>query len=163
VDASSPASIGALELIYRQRFHQFVRVAQAITRTRESAIDAVQEAFASALRNRLDYRGDGPLEAWVWRSVVNAAQRSLRNPGAAFPGVDEAAATPRDHVEDDHVRTVIASLPERQRLVLFLRYYGDLDYRAIADALDLETGTVGATLSQAHASLRRLLTEGARS
>jgi DNA-directed RNA polymerase specialized sigma24 family protein len=30
-----------------------------------------------------------------------------------------------------------AALPERQRLVLFLRYYDDLDYRSIADALDL--------------------------
>ena len=52
---------------------------------------------------------------------------------------------------------MIADLPERQRLVLFLRYYADLDYRQIADALGIRRGTVGATLNQAHAALRPML------
>ena len=34
--------------------------------------------------------------------------------------------------DDEEVRGLMARLPERQRLVLFLRYYADLDYRAIA-------------------------------
>jgi RNA polymerase sigma factor (sigma-70 family) len=50
-------------------------------------------------------------------------------------------------------------LPERQRLVLFLRYYADLDYAAIADALEIKSGTVAATLHTAHAALRRQLLE----
>ena len=41
---------------------------------------------------------------------------------------------------------LIATLPERQRLVVFLRYYADLDYRTIADALEIEVGSVSATL-----------------
>lgn len=57
------------------------------------------------------------------------------------------------------VRVLIAAMPERQRLVLFLRYYADLDYRRIADTLEIEIGTAGATLNQARAALRRLLEE----
>jgi hypothetical protein len=38
------ASVEDIEVIYRESFHRFVRVAQAITRSRESAIDVVQEA-----------------------------------------------------------------------------------------------------------------------
>jgi DNA-directed RNA polymerase specialized sigma24 family protein len=38
-----------------------------------------------------------------------------------------------------------------------LRYYADLDYRAIAAALDIEVGTVSATLSSAHRALRQRL------
>ena len=53
----------------------------------------------------------------------------------------------------------MAALPERQRLVLFLRYYADLDYRRIAQILRVEVGTVSATLHAAHASLRRALNE----
>jgi DNA-directed RNA polymerase specialized sigma24 family protein len=41
--------------------------------------------------------------------------------------------------------------------VLFLRYYADLDYRAIARALSISSGTVGATLSQAQKALEREL------
>jgi DNA-directed RNA polymerase specialized sigma24 family protein len=33
------------------------------------------------------------------------------------------------------VRAAVEQLPERQRLVLFLRYYADLDYRSIAETL----------------------------
>jgi RNA polymerase sigma factor (sigma-70 family) len=152
------ASIEAIEMIYRSTFHRFVRVAQAITRSREPAVDAVQEAFASVLRNRHAFRGSGSLEAWVWRSVVNAARRFARERATVPLGIVEASGG-NGHVENHDVRSVIAALPERQRLVLFLRYYADLDYSAIAEALELEVGTVGATLNQARGNLRRRLTE----
>jgi DNA-directed RNA polymerase specialized sigma24 family protein len=42
---------------------------------------------------------------------------------------------------------------------LFLRYYADLEYRAIADILDIEIGTVSATLNAAHQTLRKRLKE----
>jgi RNA polymerase sigma factor (sigma-70 family) len=51
----------------------------------------------------------------------------------------------------------VSALPERQRLVLFLRYYGDLDYAAIGHALEISPGTVGATLHTARSALQQLL------
>ena len=57
------------------------------------------------------------------------------------------------------LRKILAVLPERQRLVVFLRYYADLDYRSIADVLGIEMGTVGATLSKAQQALRQALEE----
>jgi RNA polymerase sigma-70 factor (ECF subfamily) len=56
--------------------------------------------------------------------------------------------------DDGAVRRQLAALPERQRLVLFLRYYADLSYSEIGEALGLRTGTVSATLAAAHRSLR---------
>jgi RNA polymerase sigma factor (sigma-70 family) len=52
---------------------------------------------------------------------------------------------------------LIAQLPERQRLVVFLRYYADLDYRGIAGVLEVTVGTVSASLAAAHATLRNAL------
>lgn len=66
------------------------------------------------------------------------------------------------HEPDTAVHAVLASLPERQRLVLFLRYYADLDYEAIAHALGMRKGTVSSTLSHAHAAIRAALTEADR-
>ena len=60
------------------------------------------------------------------------------------------------------MRSLVASLPERQRLALFLRYYADLDYGSIAAALGIASGTVGATLNAAHAALRNSLEEAHR-
>jgi RNA polymerase sigma factor (sigma-70 family) len=60
---------------------------------------------------------------------------------------------------DPELRERIARLPERQRTILFLRHFADLDYRAIGDVLGISPGTVGATLNAAHAALRRDLEE----
>ena len=145
-----------LERLYRDQYRGFVRVATALLHDEERAVDAVQDAFAAALRNRRRYRGDGPLEAWVWRIVVNQAKKTRRRPDA--PPLTDAEQEKHD-LDPTPVREAVARLPERQRLVLFLRYYADLDYRQIAAILDIASGTVGATLRAAHCSLRDALKE----
>jgi RNA polymerase sigma-70 factor, ECF subfamily len=148
--------LAELEALYRRRFRVFLRVATAITRDEDRANDAVQDGFAAAIREARQFRGEGSLEAWVWRMVVNAALRSLRAqpPNELEPSLNGAAPT-----SDPELRTRIAELPERQRTVLFLRHFADLDYRTIADVLEISPGTVGATLNAAHGALRRTMEE----
>jgi RNA polymerase sigma-70 factor (ECF subfamily) len=155
---SRGASVAELERVYRADFLRFVRVATAIAGDEEAGADAVHDAFVQAVRKRRSYRAEGPLEAWVWRLVVNAAKKRTRPDRP--PELEEMLA--RENGFGDPVRTLIASLPERQRLSLFLRYYADLDYQAIAEALGVSTGTVGATLNAAHTALRRSLEEARR-
>ena len=140
-----------IESLYREKFGQFERVARAITGDRESALEAVQEGFADALRHSGQWAGRGPLGGWVWRCVVNRARKARRPPLLDQP-VDEH----RTDGDNDHSELVasLAALPERQRLVVFLRYFADLKYQEIAEALEIEEGTVAATLHAAHASLR---------
>jgi RNA polymerase sigma-70 factor, ECF subfamily len=152
---------GQLETIYRRRYRHFLRVATAIVGDEASGHDAVQEGFAQALREQQSFRGDGPLDAWVWRIVVNAAVDTLRRSEAqrTIPEAAELAST-NGHVSDETgVRAWVAALPERQRLAVYLRYYADLEYRALAQVLGVEVGTVSATLSSAHRALRRSLEE----
>jgi RNA polymerase sigma-70 factor (ECF subfamily) len=145
-----------LERLYRSRYGDFVRVATAIAGGEGRGIDAVQEAFARALRSLRDFRGEAPLEAWVWRIVVNAALEQRRS--VQIEPLPEVPQPSRNGGTDEvGVRRWIATLPERQRLAIFLRYYAGLDYRSIGVALGIETGTVSATLSAAHAALRKSL------
>ena len=153
------ATADAIEELVRARHADLLRVATAIAGSREGGRDAVQEGLSRALAARATFRGSGTLEAWVWRTVVNAA----RNVRARSPLVAESrevafAVDPPDD-RRDAVREAVAQLPERQRLALFLRYYADLDYATIATALGVRRGTVSATLSHAHDALRRLLAE----
>ncbi len=147
-----------IEAVYRERFSEFRRVAAAIVGDRDAALDVVQDAFGSAIRSRTTFRAKGPLEGWVWRMVVNTARDYRRLP---LPR-DATSETPSQngHTEDSgSIAAAIAVLPERQRLALFLRYYADLDYRGIAEVLEIKPGTVGATLNAAHLALRRALLE----
>jgi RNA polymerase sigma-70 factor (ECF subfamily) len=152
------ASLDELEELYRSRFDVFARVAASVTGDGERARDAVQEAFATAVRKRGSFRGEGPLEAWVWRIVLNAARSDVRR---SIPAVDcdEQAATNGQREGDAELRVALARLPERQRTAVFLRYYADLDYVAIGEALGIRTGTVAATLNAAHTALRSRLEE----
>src|SRR5438067_1872682 len=156
------ATAEALSVLYHGGYHRFVRVAEAITGSVEDAQDAVQEGFASALRQLDRFEGRGSLEGWVWRCVINTARMSRRRSGRAepwgdLPEIADLAATGSERP----VRLLpqLVRLPERQRLVLFLRYFADLPYEAIADALEISPGTVAATLNAAHRSLRRWLQE----
>jgi len=141
-----------LEALYRARLPEFRRVAAAIAGDRELGCDAVQEAFAAAVRRRRSFRGDGMLEAWVWRIVVNAA-RDVRRRRA--PSLE-----PQRYGANGHAPLLpLELLTERQREIVFLHYYADLDYAAIAAALAISPGTVGATLNAARARLRQALQE----
>jgi RNA polymerase sigma factor (sigma-70 family) len=156
------ATVAALGRLYQRRYPRFLRVAEATVGDPDLAHDVVQDAFARAIRSRFDYRGEGSLEGWVWRIVVNAARNARRDRAPKhLPLQDLAGEAVSANGRPTHasVRALVAALPERQRLVLFLRYYADLDYRQIAEALAIETGTVGATLNHAHAAIRRALEE----
>jgi RNA polymerase sigma factor (sigma-70 family) len=155
--------VAEIERIYRARYGAFLRVAVAVVGDDRIGEEAVHDGFVRALRHRRGFRGRGSLEGWLWRIVVNEARRL----GAAEQRLrlmpvsvtDDAAATANGHREAGALAVLVAALPERQRLALFLRYYADLDYEAIADALGVKAGTIAATLHAAHAALRRELLE----
>lgn len=159
---SEGATVEALGQAYHRGYRRFLRVAEAIVHDGELARDVVQDAFARALRSHFDYRGDGSLDGWIWRIVVNTARNAARDrPLLQLPlyEIVDEQATSNGRSPGGELRALLAMLPERQRLVLFLRYYADLDYRRIAEVLEIQPGTVGATLNQAHAAVRRALEE----
>jgi RNA polymerase sigma-70 factor, ECF subfamily len=147
------ATLAEIEALYRDSVHRFRGVSAAIVRDRDTACDIVQDAFASAVRRRGAFRGDGPLEAWLWRSVVNASLSHVRRSRpTALPAAEPVGGPLVDDVQD-----AVAALPERQRLAVFLRYYADLDYRTIGELLGVTDATARASVHAAHAALRRTL------
>jgi RNA polymerase sigma-70 factor (sigma-E family) len=125
-----------------------VRFAILLTGDDHRAEDIVQEALAKAyLRWSRIRRTDNP-DVYLRRLVTNLARswwrrranRELPTPRPADPPVpgdlsDEAA-------ERDALWRLIAALPYKQRAVVVLRYYEDLDDLTIADILDCSPVTV---------------------
>lgn len=156
------ASTEELEQLYRSRFERFLRVATAITRDSDRGRDAVQAAFVSAIRGRRSFRGSGGgLDAWLWTIVLREARRlagAERHLSLDQVGEEAQVATNGSDGSDwDGIRRYIGALPQRQREAIFLRYFADLDYRTIARVLEVEPGTVSATLNAAHQTLRKRL------
>jgi RNA polymerase sigma-70 factor (ECF subfamily) len=151
----------AIERLYRDRYLRFRNGVAPVAGSYEAARDAVQEGFARALRASSQYSGRGTLEGWVWRIVLRAALEQ-RRPGeeVAFDAVDPEFVEPE---RDVALTEAVRALPARRRLVVFLHYFADLSYDSIAEALEIEPGTVAATLAQAREALAAMLTkEGVR-
>jgi RNA polymerase sigma-70 factor (ECF subfamily) len=157
------ATLEEIERIYRSGYARFYRFARAATGDHARAVDSVQEAFARAIRSRAGFRGEAQLETWLWKVLVNTCVDENRRRAAddsTDEHVDDVAVFDSAAAEQRrHLRVAISSLPARQRLILFLRYYADLEYDAIATVAGVERGTVAATLNHAHAALKRRLTE----
>ena len=152
----------AVERVYRERYVGFRNAVATFTGDYESARDAVQEGFTRAYRSRLQFRGEGSFEGWVWRIVLRTAleQRHTDVPTS----LDELAVDLVEPERDPLLAEALRELSPRRRLMVFLRYFADLPYAAIADACEVDEGTVAATLAQARTALaRRLSEEGVRS
>ena len=159
VSASSDADlVAAIEQAYRDGYRRFLRLAVAMLGDVDRGRDAVQEAFARALRPRSDLHRVEGLHGWLWRTLVNVCRAEKRHPVIRLDESYEAKTNGRSD-EWLEVRTFIAVLPEKQRLVLFLRHYADLDYQAIANVVGIERGTVAATLHAAHDKVRQAIKE----
>jgi len=140
-----------LEELYRRRHAAFQVMLGSVTGSVESARDVVQEAFAQALRDQNGFRGDGSLEAWVWRIAFRVAIGSAGSRELSTDEVPEVAFI--DESADPALAAAVRQLPAQRRLVVFLRYFADLSYAEIGATLGIAEGTVAATLSQAHAQL----------
>jgi RNA polymerase sigma-70 factor (ECF subfamily) len=160
---SDDARAVAIERVYGARYESFCRMAQTVTGSAELARDAVQDGFARALAHREDFRGEGALEGWLWRTVLRAAL-DVRNRDGRRSWEEDAETgsaeimwspqLPRPGL-DPELAAALRALPPRQRLVVFLRYFADLSHDEIALVANIQPGTVSATLAQAKSALAR--------
>ena len=146
------AESDSIAAVYRARYAGFTAALATVTGDQEAGRDAVQEGFAIALRERSKFRG-GSLEAWIWRIALRAALRARQSEGERALGIDAADPELVDPERDPELTAAIRSLSPRRRVIVFLRYFADLSYAEIAEALEVSEGTVAAALAQARTAL----------
>jgi RNA polymerase sigma factor (sigma-70 family) len=134
-----------------------LKAVTAVVGDRELAEEQVAEAFARAWMSWRKVRGHAAPRAWVVRTALNTGVSWWRRRHREVPLADHDAVAAAD--TDDGIDPVLLSalrrLPGRQREVLALRVFLDLDTETTAQVLRIAPGTVTAHLSRAVASLRR--------
>ncbi|SDT47804.1 SigE family RNA polymerase sigma factor [Actinoplanes derwentensis] len=137
-----------------------VRLARLLTGDQHRAEDLVQDVLARAYaRWRRIARTEQP-DLYVRRMLVNAHHSWWRRRSSHEVAVPAIADTPSstdataDLAERDALWRLVRALPARQRTVIVLRYYEDLDDTAIAGILGCSTGTVRTHAKRALTTLR---------
>ena len=143
-----------LEQLYSDRYVSFRNALATVTGSRDSARDAVQEAFARALAAPPRLRAEASLAAWIWKTAFRLALEQREQ----LPVGERPEPQLLEPERDPELAAALRRLSPRRRLIVFLRYFGDFSYAEIAAACDVSEGTIAASLAQAHAELRAAMT-----
>jgi len=136
--------------------------ARALLGERKDAEDAVQQAALRAWAQRARYDVTRPFKPWWYAVLRNQCLDMLRH-RARMPvmtPVEQAtlATAPDESALDRAVLAAsLARLPDAQREILLLRYFGELDYAELATLLAIPKGTVMSRLHQARKALATLI------
>jgi RNA polymerase sigma-70 factor (sigma-E family) len=133
-----------------------LRIVLASVGDRELAEDLVAEAFTRAWSSWRKVRAHPAPKAWVVRTALNTSVSWWRRRRWEVPvdDIPQLAGPAHTGGVDDALVAAIRGLPARQREVIVLRVFFDLDTAATAELLGVAIGTVGAHLHRGLAALR---------
>jgi RNA polymerase sigma-70 factor (sigma-E family) len=142
------------------RGHDLVRLGYTVSGDYQRAEDLAQIALMQAFKHWRRVRRTEDPHNYVRRILVNSylsmtRRRSFTEAPAADLDTDRTVPDPAiDIVNSDDLWRALARLSARERVVLVLRYYQDMDDRTIAEVLGIKPSSVRATACRALASLR---------
>ncbi|MDF2892015.1 MAG: subfamily polymerase sigma-24 factor [Clostridia bacterium] len=154
------------------KFYQnyLFKICFSYVQNEQTALDMLQEIYIKLYKNISKYDEKYPFHPWIRQVAVNTCLNekrkavplsiSLSNEDEGFALEDQLAAeedTQKEVEKHDMARIIkqhINSLPEKQRMVIILRYYEDLSYEEISDLLKLPLGTVKTDLYRAKNALK---------
>ena len=143
---------GELQMAYRLAGYLMADSAEAA--------DAVQDASVRAWRGWPALRERDSFHAWFSQILVNVCRTKLRQRSRRrtvdVEEVDVEAADPfKASLARDTVGRALSALSDELRMVVVLRYWGDMSLAEIAERLNIPIGTVKSRHHAALAALRR--------
>jgi RNA polymerase sigma-70 factor (ECF subfamily) len=151
----------AFEMIIRTHSRTLFAIAYGILQSREEAEDVVQDSLIKAWKTRWRVRDPGKFPSWLATISRHRAHDIFRkrrtvpfSERLTEPIEPEPIDTPG---VDQQLHSALAALPELHRMALTLRYFEEMDYRAIENTLGVTNGSLRGILGRALASMRKQL------
>jgi RNA polymerase sigma-70 factor (ECF subfamily) len=162
--------VGAYERLVERHQHVAFRVAYVLCGNAADAEEAAQDGFVKAYAALGRFRPGAPLRPWLLTIVANEARSRARAAGRRerlsrraagqlrdTSGAPSAEALALGSERDAELRDALATLDDRDREVIWLRYFTDLTEAEMAATLDCRPGTIKSRLSRALSKLRTTL------
>jgi RNA polymerase sigma-70 factor (ECF subfamily) len=148
------------ESVVRTHQAMLFRIAFNFFLSAQVAEEVVQDVFLQCFENRANIESGSHLKAWLRRAATHRCIDIVRS-GAARKEIqmDELpeladVGSDDDPFIRDRLRRLVASLPEKQRMIVILRYAEDLDSDEIGAILGVPASTVRSHLQRALEILR---------
>jgi RNA polymerase sigma-70 factor (ECF subfamily) len=168
VESSRRGDVEAFSRLVERHRRDALRLAYTIAG--DDAEDVVQEACVKAYRHLDGFRDGATFRTWLYAIVANEARNGRRGAGRRSALTLRAAARrvgepdgPEDaavaHEQRQRLLDAVATLGERDREVVALRFFLGLSEAEAAEVLGCPQGTVKSRLSRALNRLRTELSE----
>ncbi len=160
LDRSVRGDASAFGGIVRANQSMVYSIAYSFLRDSALAEEVAQEVFLDLYRNLRRIESGAHLVSWLRRVAVNRCidytRKRKREGLTPLDSAPEpaAAASHADPMASERLRKLVASLPEKQRAIVILRYQEDMDPTEIAAELEMPVNTVKSKLHRALALLR---------
>jgi len=163
--ARAGADIGsAITALYSTHYRSLVRLATLLVHDIATAEEVVQDSFVALHAGLYRLRDSEKSLSYLRAAVVNRSRSVLRhrvvvdrNAPKPVPDMPSAEHGALALIERSSVVAALRTLPDRQREVVVLRFYGDLSEAQIAAAMGITRGAVKSHTSRAMAALRSVL------
>jgi RNA polymerase sigma-70 factor, ECF subfamily len=148
------------ELIVREHQSMVYSIACNFFHNPALAEEVAQDVFLQLYENRNNVGSQAHVIAWLRRTVVHRCIDALRQASTRFEVQFDELPDVADHIVEadplleERLRRLVASLPEKPRAVMILRYGEDMDPEEIGLALHMPVRTVWSHLHRATALLR---------
>jgi len=145
--------------LVREHQAMIISIARHFFRDRTLAEDLAQEVFLHLYQNLASIESPAHLKFWLRRVTGHRCIDYSRRHRIKTVSVDEAPEPVSmfdwpDAMIQNTLRRMVATLPEKPRLVVTLRFQEDLDPSEIAEILDMPLNTVKSHLRRSLAILR---------
>ncbi len=134
-------------------YQKYYRMAYSYVHNEADAMDVVQEASYKAIYNAAKLRNPEYVDTWIGRIVINAAMEVLRKASKFEQEIADEDASYEEEFADLDLREAINRLDPRDKSIIELRFFEDMDLNSIADILGENLSTVKSRLYRA---LRKL-------
>lgn len=146
-------AFGEVIKLYGTRLYWQIR---RMVQTHEDADDILQNTFLKAWSNIENFRGDAKLKTWLYKIAINESLTFLEKERKRcnISLEDESSMiinliAADKYVDGDELalelRKVIATLPEKQRLVFNMKYFNDMKYEQMSEILGTSVGGLKAS------------------
>jgi RNA polymerase sigma-70 factor (ECF subfamily) len=156
--------------LYREYAPAMFRFCRRALPTREDAEDATMDIFIKIQKNLVQYDATRSFSAWLYKVAANHCWDILRRRKIRQDKeTEDVENVPLEHPDpsvldkmieertSEEVRKALGKMGARARMALVMRYYSDMSYDEIADALGVRRQFVGVVLLRARHELRQAL------
>lgn len=169
---ASGGDASAFNRLMEQHERRMYAVALRMCQNREDAQDCLQEAMLRIYRSIGSFKFQSSFSTWAYRITMNTCLDELRRKknkqNASLDSLLEVGFSPSDGInapeqqaiQSDLRRTLhnaIGELPEDMRSAIVLRDLQGMAYEEIAQALDVNVGTIKSRISRGREKLREKL------